>query len=693
MAGAAIWCADKIVGVVSNHQHTDGRNRVAAADVTSWYAGLATDRLAELTEMLELPGSLDEVEPMHSARAGTLTTAEYCRAFPRRRHRILDVEREHAIADSFVRPPGWDDASRVLDESQILLLRAEPGSGGRTAAIHLLRDFGRPSEPIHELAPQRDLGPELLDPREIVADERLLLDLSAVGSEQVRAIMAELPLLDEGALHPDAVLVVVLPTGDEHLLEPELRPWTASVGRPDGRAVFRAQLAAQGVSGDYPSSPPQQLDAVLAHGTMAEIAGLARTVRAAQDRAEALSLADLIGEALAARAERNDEVAALVAQHADGGFRSLLLASAMLEGRTAEDVLEAQRSLLRMLDVATDTDHEFERAGLAIRFHEVEAEIDSESVVRFPKLKCAEAIRRHLWTNYPAVRDGLRQWVVECGARMAWPSAAGDEFARRLVDACLSAQKPSDVLIAVSSWAFGGTTQVALAASALAYGLEDPRTGWWFRRHCYQWASTRTLQPQIAELVIPACVEIIAPNHPGHAVVLLHHFSRNRDSRVAGAARSALASLTDDRRVVRRLLARLTTSPHGRLDSVDRVLFLAAARPTTLTSGGDDAETLMADPDVRRELRIGWGAILSYCREAEYEKYVHRWLDAHVVDQTYGFLDVLVAACGDGFLPAATVRTIARHWYDGTPGSDDREDRWRTVQELDDRLYTFRRQR
>ena len=40
MAGAAIWCADQIVGVVSSHQYTDGRNRVTATDVTSWYAGL-----------------------------------------------------------------------------------------------------------------------------------------------------------------------------------------------------------------------------------------------------------------------------------------------------------------------------------------------------------------------------------------------------------------------------------------------------------------------------------------------------------------------------------------------------------------------------------------------------------------------------------------------------------------------------
>jgi hypothetical protein len=153
-------------------------------------------------------------------------------------------------------------------------------------------------------------------------------------------------------------------------------------------------------------------------------------VRAARDRAGALGLADLIGGALAAHADRDDQVAALVARHPDGGSRSLLLASAMFEGHRAEEVLEAQRSMVRILDVTTEFEHEFEKASLTHRFSQVEAEVDGNAAVRFPRPGYAEAIRRHFWSNYPALRGGLQRWAVECGSRMFGPGDDGDEFAQ-----------------------------------------------------------------------------------------------------------------------------------------------------------------------------------------------------------------------------------------------------------------------
>jgi hypothetical protein len=689
MAGAAIWCADQIVGVVSSHQYTDGRNRVTATDVASWYAGLERDRLVvELTEVLGLPSRIDDVPAIPPEHAGITKSAEYV-AVPARRHRILDVERERAIARWYVRPPGWEEASRVLAETGILLLGAEPGTGARTAAISLLGGFQQDSEPIHELGPQRD-GPAsmVLDPHDVVADERLLLDLSTVGGQQVRDLMAELPTFGKGVQVRGGLLVVVVPAGDEHLLAPELGPWTASVGRPDGGSVFEAHLHTHDVSGEYPNPPWPQLNVLLQRGTMAEIACLARTVRAAQDLAGERDLAYLIEAALTTRAEAGDEVAALVARQPNACFRSLLLASAMLEGRAVENVLAAQRELIRILDVATEIEHEFEKFDLAHRFRGVEAEVDGDATVRFPRLGYAEAVRRHFWSNYPGLRENLQRWVVECDSRIAGPGDVGDEFVRRFTDACFSARRPDDVVAAINSWALGSTAQVTLAASALAYGLEDARTRWWFHRQCERWASTRTLRPQIAELVIAACVGNIAPNHPGEAVVRLHQLCRNHDSRVVEAAGSALFSLADDRRALRRLLARLTTFPHGRIDhhKIDRDLFLAVARPTALAVGGDDTEALIADPGVRDDLIMGWRAILGLRRQTADEECVYEWFDAHTVDQGYRYLDVLIAACGGAFSRAATLRRMGRKWFNQRRSEDHR----RTTQELDNRLYTFR---
>ena len=189
----------------------------------------------------------------------------------------------------------------------------------------------------------------MLDPHDVVADERLLLDLSTVGGQQVRDLMAELPTFGKGVQVRGGLLVVVVPAGDEHLLAPELRPWTAS-GEARRRFGVRSTSPRARVSGEYPNPPWPQLNVLLQRGTMAEIAGLARTVRAAQDLAGARDLADLIDEALTTRAERVTKWPRSSLGNRDASFRSLLLASAMLEGRAVEDVLAAQRGLIRILD-------------------------------------------------------------------------------------------------------------------------------------------------------------------------------------------------------------------------------------------------------------------------------------------------------------------------------------------------------
>jgi hypothetical protein len=333
--------------------------------------------------------------------------------------------------------------------------------------------------------------------------------------------------------------------------------------------------------------------------------------------------------------------------------------------------------LLRILDTGAETKHEFEQAGLAHRFRAVDAEVDDDSAIRFRPIDYAEAVRRHFWCDHPGLGDKLREWVAERGSQMDWPRAVGDEFVRRFADACLSAQRPGDLVAVIENWAFGNSAQVALATSALAYGLGDPRSDWWFRRQCYRWASARTLRPQIAALVILACATRIAPNHPTAAIVRLHHLSKNYDNGVAEFARSALISLADEHRIFRRVLARLANSPRARLDiRAERDLFLAVAHP-------DRIRTLIAEPAVRSRLVTGWDAVFEHSDETEYVKHVYGWFDAHAVDKR--FLDVLIEACGDGFSRAVTLRTMGDRWSRTTTSDGDA-----VMDELEQRLNTFR---
>jgi tetratricopeptide (TPR) repeat protein len=63
MSGAAVWVADRIVGVVIKHHRSDGLGRLAAARVDLALAKLSPDRQAELRALLDMPEVLSDVIP------------------------------------------------------------------------------------------------------------------------------------------------------------------------------------------------------------------------------------------------------------------------------------------------------------------------------------------------------------------------------------------------------------------------------------------------------------------------------------------------------------------------------------------------------------------------------------------------------------------------------------------------------
>ena len=147
-------------------------------------------------------------------------------------------------------------------------------------------------------------------------------------------------------------------------------------------------------------------------------------------------------------------------------------------------------------------------------------------------------------------------------------------------------------------------------------------------------------------------------NYPNQALVRLHHLTLHRDPDVARAARFEIVRLAADRRILRRLLARLTDQKFGRWP-VNRRLFLAvAAAPDRLVDG----PSLAAETVVRQQLVEGWRAVFDLDEKRDYENVVRRWLDAHATGGHRGLLDVLVDACGNRFGPRATLFAIGRQW-------------------------------
>jgi hypothetical protein len=84
-----------------------------------------------------------------------------------------------------------------------------------------------------------------------------------------------------------------------------------------------------------------------------------------------------------------------------------MLASALFEGALADTVFEADRLLVRLLDLPGEQGHPFEEPDLRKRLAELGAEIGRDGRVRFRMLGYAEAVRRHFWKHFPGPAQPL----------------------------------------------------------------------------------------------------------------------------------------------------------------------------------------------------------------------------------------------------------------------------------------------
>lgn len=288
----------------------------------------------------------------------------------------------------------------------MVLLTAASGSGRRTAAVRLLRTDEPGSGPIHELpVHQEDPDEHLLDRDDVVENDRLLLDFSSVSEDLFETLQGTLAGFWGTVRERHAVLVVVLPERNARDLDPEFADLLVRLGRPDGASVFERHLAAYGIEPARDELRRQELVQMVDHGSMQDIAHVASLVRQARDRSDrATGFAALLGKALAAHGEWADEAAAQVAGQS-GRDRALMLASALFDGSFTDTVFEADRLLVRALNLPEDQNHEFEEPDLRSRLGGIGAEIGPDNRVRFRELNYAEAVRRHFWKHFPGLRD------------------------------------------------------------------------------------------------------------------------------------------------------------------------------------------------------------------------------------------------------------------------------------------------
>ncbi len=595
---------------------------------------------------------------------------------------------------AFVPPPGLPEAVDALQRGTTLLLHGDPGIGRFHAALHLLRGCRHSgSGPVRELSPQRDDdGGYHLDAADVTDGDLLLLDLSAADEPMLVPVEREFPGLRATVRDRNAVLVVIAPDAD--FLRRRLEPLADAfpLKRPNGTQVLTAHLRTYGITEPLPPHLPDLLTELLLRRRMADIAEFALLVRDARAAEEPGMLATWLVRALEAATQRQTQVAEKVRGLETGRERALLLAAAVFVDYSIDVIFLAEQRLLQSVGYPGDDAHDLDRADLVARL-KVLADITVDEVdvtVDFDQLRYADAVRMHFWRHFPGLREKFRNWIIECGALLASPACGAEVIIARYSDVCFEVGRPADVVTAVTAWA-EQAHRVRLAAIALEYGLTSPRMDWYFRRQCYVWACDDKLPFRLADLVIQACVQVIAMYQPGQAVVRLDHLTHHTDLRIVTAARQALVELSTRDSILRRVLRRLTAPGKERLLAEhDRSLFLEMADPIRLGVAWQGRRPLITDAMVRADLTAGWAAVLAHGRTFEFSATVNRWLEATGGATGDHLVAVLVDACRS-VEQLATLLMLGHRWlaHPAIGAGDDRSRR-RAVARLEQAIDTAR---
>jgi hypothetical protein len=67
MSGAALWCADRIVGLISEHHRREGPSRLSATRVDRWHRQLPAHQIDRLSALSGLPGRASDLADVITA--------------------------------------------------------------------------------------------------------------------------------------------------------------------------------------------------------------------------------------------------------------------------------------------------------------------------------------------------------------------------------------------------------------------------------------------------------------------------------------------------------------------------------------------------------------------------------------------------------------------------------------------------
>ncbi|MEV6118922.1 hypothetical protein AB0M23_00050 [Streptomyces sp. NPDC052077] len=575
----------------------------------------------------------------------------------------LRIAREDRVrlADRFARPAGYRIAADQLEKpGSVVLLEAEPGSGRRAAAIMLLHEVGEEGR-VGERGARFDELPLLEkegDPFTPSSGDRFLIDLSGMAdedhySQELRRVTA----CRSGVQRAGAHMVVVLPWGMRHARSPELEPHTVRLRRPRGITVVTRHLRMERMTFRSSDLMRADLQHLCDQSPMHELARLARLVGSARDSGRfGGDFTDWLGQALHAVTDRAEEVAHQVRTVRTAPERGLLLATAMFEESRADTVHEAWLGLMRAVKHEEETTTELERTDFGEHLRKLEVERDPEGRLRFRQLAYAEAVRTYFWTNFPSMRESLRNWIGHATALRGLTTDDRVNVVVRFGEQSLAAGRPDHLFSLVVRWADnaprGFRDPRALAGCELGLGHE--RFGGWFRDRIYKCATGGPLSDGLIRVLTAACLQGLSATHPDLAIVRLHHLAVRKENAALEAKKALLALVHRKRRLHRLLVNRLRVWSGREPEEAEPHL-----RLLTEVLGSDRTP----DPPPWPDLFRGWETVFAQMPTDLWNPLVSSWLNAVADDEERKMaLGVMVGAAHGRPIALHRLYSIACEW-------------------------------
>ncbi|MGW6890347.1 hypothetical protein [Streptomyces chartreusis] len=515
---------------------------------------------------------------------------------------------EHAFVDP-VGPGGSGQAAQAISRltgpfrrSHVVVLCGEAGSGRRTAALHVLRGAGVPSERILWLSLDWDHP----NTEQIPATKGhgFVLDLTS-GQELKEDFYTGLADYQKEAEAAEVFLVILAGTGGWNPGAVATVPVIQLV-RPSATQIAEAHLRhrTDGRVG-WLTNPP--LNALLTKGaSAADAARLARLIEGADEGGQEAVKEEFTGW--------RDHLAGWFERHGaseDVPERALLIAAALLENVPAGVVLEAADRLFAEVGGVLPAGGPLAGRDLKHRVGSIEASmVDGEHIsLDADRHGLSEAVLTHVWLQRPQLRGVLLKWASQISA----PNATAVRHLQRIADCLVRLSLlpgGSTVRTVATTWIdTGRSAHRQLAIDVLERMALHPDTGAGVRKLLYSWAQQKTASEDVLTAVAEICAGQLGRDYPRVALIRLRVLA----SRTDGLAREAVANA----------VRALAGAPQQRILVLSEIVQWAESDDSTTARAG--ADTFLALTDITSDTLLELPAGQEPADDAADDLFVRGW--------------------------------------------------------------------